>query len=393
MPGLQATALDLSQLRRKWRGLMEGGPAAERSPGQRASDGQLRPVPQFGSNPGELEMFDFAPAGLSRSPALVVVLHGCNQDAAGYAVGAGWVTLAERHGFVLVCPQQRSVNNAKSCFNWFVPEDTRRDGGEVESIRQMVDHAVAAYGVDPRRIFVTGLSAGGAMAAAMLASYPEMFAAGGIVSGLPYGAAGNVQQALHAMFQGQGREATEWGDRVRAAASHEGPWPRLSVWHGSSDRVVVPGNATELVKQWSDLHGLPTRPSGRERVGIHLREVWRDRAGAEVIESYTVDGLGHGTPLATSPGEESCGEAGPFLLEAGISSSYRMAVFWGLVQESAAARANRVPDVDIIPPGEAGPLPRGRDASGFGHGLAAELPGDVGAVITKALRAAGLMRR
>jgi hypothetical protein len=124
-----------------------------------------------------------------------------------------------------------------------------------------------------------------------------------------------------------------------------------------------------------------------------LREVWRDRAGAEVIESYTVDGLGHGTPLATSPGEESCGEAGPFLLEAGISSSYRMAVFWGLVQESAAARANRVPDVDIIPPGEAGPLPRGRDASGFGHGLAAELPGDVGAVITKALRAAGLMRR
>ena len=105
----------------------------------------------------------------SAAPALVVVLHGCTQTAAGYDLGAGWSTLAERYGFVLLLPEQTPANNPKTCFNWFLPGDTARDRGEALSIRQMIEKTIGAHGVDRKRVFITGLSAGGAMTAAMLA--------------------------------------------------------------------------------------------------------------------------------------------------------------------------------------------------------------------------------
>src|SRR5204863_6652570 len=178
----------------------------------------LTEVIGFGSNPGALRMFTYAPAKLATSPALVVVLHGCTQSAASYDLGAGWSTLAERHGFVLLLPEQPTANNPKTCFNWFLPGDTARDGGDVLSIRQMIEKTIGAHNVDRRRVFVTGLSAGGAMATAMLATYPEVFAAGAIVAGLPYGAAHNVQEAFESMFKGRARSAAEWGGLVRKAS-------------------------------------------------------------------------------------------------------------------------------------------------------------------------------
>ena len=116
---------------------------------------------------------------------------------------------------MLLLPEQTAANNPKSCFNWFVPNDTARDRGEVLSIHQMIEKAISAHNVDRERVFITGLSAGGAMTAAMLATYPEVFAAGAIIAGLPYGAAGNVQQAFESMFQGRARTGKEWGDLVR----------------------------------------------------------------------------------------------------------------------------------------------------------------------------------
>src|SRR3954466_7353248 len=145
-------------------------------------------------------------------------------------------------------PEQKLSNNANGCFNWFVPEDTARDSGEACSIRQMIERLARTAGIDRRRIFVTGLSAGGAMTSVMLATYPEVFAGGAIIAGLPYGIAGNVQEALKGMFQSPPRPAAELGDLVRKASTHKGPWPRLSVWHGSADRTVNPANADEIVK-------------------------------------------------------------------------------------------------------------------------------------------------
>jgi poly(hydroxyalkanoate) depolymerase family esterase len=289
-------------------------------------------VTGFGSNPGSLRMFSFVPDHLPKRPALVVVLHGCGQTAAGYDVGAGWSMLAQRYGFVLLMPEQQSANNAHTCFNWFNPEDIARDQGEACSIRQMVARMIADHKIDPRHIFVTGISAGGAMTSVMLATYPEVFAGGAVIAGLPYGIAGNVREALNGMMQSPSRPADALGDLVRKASEHHGPWPKLSVWHGTADRTVNPANANEIVKQWLDVHGLPMAPMATTEVDGYPREVWWDADGETVIESYTITDMAHGTPLGIADNDEPYGEEGAFLIEAGISSSYHIANFFGLAE-------------------------------------------------------------
>src|SRR5262249_51837318 len=162
----------------------------------------------------------YVPANLRPSPALVVVLHGCGQTAAGYDIGAGWSTLAKHYGFALLMPEQQPANNAHNCFNWFKPEDTRRGHGEVCAIRQMTARMISEHRIDKNSVFVTGLSAGGAMTSAMLATYPEIFAAGAIVAGLPYGVASNVREALSGMLRSPPRSPHELGDLVRNASKH-----------------------------------------------------------------------------------------------------------------------------------------------------------------------------
>jgi poly(hydroxyalkanoate) depolymerase family esterase len=293
-------------------------------------DSPLVEITGFGSNPGALRMFSYLPDHLQPAPALVVVLHGCGQTAAGYDLGAGWSTLARHYGFALLMPEQQASNNAQGCFNWFNPEDTSRDSGEACSIRQMIARMVREHRIDPRRIFVTGLSAGGAMTSVMLATYPDVFAAGAVVAGLPYGVATNVREALNGMFQSPSRPAAELGDLVRSASDHKGPWPKLSVWHGSADRVVNPANANEIVKQWLDVHHLPAAPMSEADVDGYPRQIWWNADGETVIESYTITDMAHGTPLGIGDNDEHYGAQGAFLIEAGLSSSYHIAHFFGL---------------------------------------------------------------
>jgi poly(hydroxyalkanoate) depolymerase family esterase len=308
-------------------GSMGFGPAG---PGLEPDFNHLAEVHDFGSNPGALRMFTYLPVQMPPRPALVVVLHGCAQTAASYDLGVGWSTLADRYGFALLLPQQQLSNNPNTCFNWFLPDDIRRGSGEALSIRQMIDTVIAAHGIDRERVFVTGLSAGGAMTSVMLATYPELFAGGAIIAGLPFGAAASANEALQSMFHPRARQAREWGSLVRAASRHRGPWPRISVWHGSADAVVKPENAGEIVKQWADVHGLGPAPAATETVDGYPRQVWRDRAGRDVIESYAIPGMAHGAPLAAGPADPHCGIPGVFLLDVGISSSYHIATFWGV---------------------------------------------------------------
>jgi poly(hydroxyalkanoate) depolymerase family esterase len=362
----------------------------------------------FGSNPGALKMFSFIPENLQEPPALVVVLHGCGQTAAGYDLGAGWSTLAKHFGFALLMPEQQSSNNGRGCFNWFNPEDTARDSGEACSIRQMIARISADIGIDQHRIFVTGLSAGGAMTSVMLATYPELFAGGAVIAGLPFGVASNVSEALNGMFQSPQHPARELGDLVRNASNHNGPWPKLSVWHGSADRTVNPANADEIVKQWLDVHQLPLKPMSEGIVDGYPRQVWWNADGETIIESYTITDMAHGTPLGVADNDERYGAQGAFLIEAGISSSYHIANFFGLtewihapkpvaaaasrkmakvVPEPLTAASNPAYDLNAVlwplttvnrrpePPRE----PRRRAV-------------DVGQIITRALTAAGLMK-
>ncbi len=361
----------------------------------------------FGTNPGGLRMLSFVPEHLQRSPALVVVLHGCGQTAAGYDLGAGWSTLAKHYGFALLMPEQQASNNANTCFNWFNPEDTTRDQGEVCSIRQMIARMAADHKIDRSRVYVTGLSAGGAMTSVMLATYPEVFAGGAVIAGLPYGIASNVREALSGMMQSPSRPATELGDLVRNASKHKGPWPKLSVWHGSADRTVNPSNADEIVKQWLDVHGLPQAPMSASDVDGYPREVWWNSDGETVVESYTITDMAHGTPLGIADNDERYGEGGAFLIEAGISSSYHIANFFGLTERIKQPEAaptgvsrERAGTISMTVPVPA-PEP---DLAAIlwpqaASGRRAEPPQeprrrgiDVGAVITRALTAAGLMK-
>lgn len=357
----------------------------------RAADSRLTETTAFGANPGALRMFSCVPPEVPAKSGLVVVLHGCGQTAASYEVGAGWSTLAQRYGFALLMPEQTKANNAQTCFNWFVPDDIRRGHGEAASIRAMVEHMVRAHGLDRKRIFVTGLSAGGAMTAVMLATYPDVFAAGAVIAGLPYGVANNVRQALHAMMRPPAHTSHHLGDRVRRASSHQGPWPKLSVWHGSADRTVSPANADQLVQQWLDLHGLPATPMAESRLDGHPRQVWWNADGETLVESITVTDMAHGTPLGVSESGERFGATGPFLLEAGISSSYHIAQFFGLtgrihLAAEPATTSRRASDADDIPQATRTRSSSQRQAP---HGRRLI---DVNAVITKALTAAGLMK-
>jgi feruloyl esterase len=244
------------------------------------------------------------------------------------------------------------------------------------------------------------------MTSVMLACYPEVFAGGAIVAGLPFGAAFNVQQAFQSMYQSPPRSGREWGDLVRRASPHRGPWPRISIWHGTVDKTVIHSNAKEILKQWTDVHGLSSVPSDRTRVDGYPREVWIGEAGDELIESYTITGMGHGTPLSADTSEGGCGTAGPFLLQVGISSSFHIAKFFGIAGaqlRDAAPIANRAITLAAPPSSDGKPvshepvlegevLGKDFDDSPERQDVPPSSPFEIGAVINKALKAAGLLR-
>lgn len=287
-------------------------------------------VTGFGSNPGNLRMFKYVPAGLPAGSPLVVALHGCAQSAASYDAESGWQLFADRWRFALLLPQQQSANNASSCFNWFEPGDTTRDQGEALSIRQMVERMKTDHGVAPTRIYITGLSAGGAMTATMLALYPDVFAGGAVIAGVPHRCATSQSAAFSCMNPGTDLTPVQWGDRVRASTSWTGPWPIVSIWHGDADFTVRPLNATELMEQWTQVHGVDQTADATETVSGHTRRLYRDASGKTRVETWTLAGMGHGTPVDPGTGETQCGTAGAYLLDVNLCSSYHIARFFSL---------------------------------------------------------------
>jgi poly(hydroxyalkanoate) depolymerase family esterase len=370
MASLRKTFADLARQRWRWDEIQEQAARASAP----SPKGRLRLLETFGPNPAHLSLHAHVPAGLAAGAPLVVVLHGCTQTAAGYDAGSGWSRLADEAGFAVAFPQQNARNNGRLCFDWFDPRHVGRGDGEVRSIAAMIGHMVETYRLDRRRVFITGLSAGGAMTAAMLATYPELFAAGAVIAGLPFGTAHNVQEAFESMREGRRRPASEWGRLVREASPHAGPWPAMSIWHGTADATVNVANATDLVKQWTNVHGLPEGAGRDETAAGGLgRRVWRDGSGALAVEEILVPGMGHGTPI---DGSLDGGEhAVPFMLDVGISSTRRIARRWGIW--TGSDEATRRP-ADFAGPKETS------------HAANAQPALSVGQVIDRALRRAGL---
>ncbi len=219
------------------------------------------------------------------------------------------------------------------------------------------------------------------MTSVMLACYPELFAGGAIIAGLPFASANSLPEALERM-RGQGFPTSrDLSARAKAASSHKGRPPALSVWHGTHDRVVDPANANAIIDQWRDLHGIGNQPRSVKSIAGHRRETWSDGQGRALIEKYEIRGMGHGTPIDTRE-EDGCGTAGPHMLQAGICSTRQIAQAWGLVSEAAIRSersnfpANTSPDLRApSTPIDLAPAAKG-----------------VQSVIEDALRAGGLMR-
>jgi poly(hydroxyalkanoate) depolymerase family esterase len=292
------------------------------------------PVPNFGANPGNLTMYSYRPAELPAGRPVVVALHGCSQTAGHYFDHAGWQKYADLWRFTVVLPEQKAANNSSSCFNWFEAGDIARGRGEALSIRNMARHAVTAYDADPGGVYVTGLSAGGAMAGVMLAAYPDVFAAGAVIAGLAYRCATDLPSALTCMNSPPNRTPRQWGDLVRDAyPGYHGPYPRVAIWHGAADTTVVPANADRQRDQWTDVWGIGQTPTSTGSLpgGVTVQD-YADGTGTPAVRLYHVSGVGHGTPVDPGANPNECGMTAQYFPDS-VCSTYYIARAWGLSQD------------------------------------------------------------
>ena len=265
------------------------------------------------------------------SVPLVCMLHGCTQDPATLAAATLMNEAADRYGFVAVYPQQGRGDNPRRCWNWFLPEHQARGAGEPAAIAAIVRELMGTashWTIDTRRVFVAGLSAGGAMAAILAAVYPDLFAAVAVHSGLSYRSAASRGAAFTAMARG-GEDPIGQGRAAHAAAGDLArPVPSIVI-HGSADRTVAPVNAAQVLQQSMTANRLAApetcnldiaRPTTTSRSQVndghaYTRRQWMDRRGALMHELLEVDGLGHAWS-GGAPGGSYTDPRGPDATEA-----------------------------------------------------------------------------
>ena len=229
------------------------------------------------------------------SMPLVLMLHGCKQNPDDFAAGTRMNELAEEHGFLVAYPAQSVNANGANCWNWFRSRDQARDGGEPSILAGIVGEIAARYAIDRRRVFVAGLSAGAAMAVILGKTYPEIFAAIGAHSGLPYGAAQNVASAFAAMHNGQAPAAAD-------EHADETPTQTLSVptvvFHGDHDATVAPSNSDAIVEQVLSampsglLETTTSEPASAASRGYTSTVYWTHE-GRPHVEHWTLHGGSH----------------------------------------------------------------------------------------------------
>ncbi|PLC53116.1 poly(3-hydroxyalkanoate) depolymerase [Pollutimonas nitritireducens] len=199
---------------------------------------------RYSSAQGEREYLLFVPKGYGSTPLpLIIMLHGCKQDAADFSLGTGMNVLAEREKCLVAYPIQPSTASHEKCWNWYQPQHQHRDFGEPSMVAGITREIITNFKVDATRVYVAGMSAGGAMAAVMIHTYPDLYAAAGIHSGLPYGSASSLLSALGTMKMGI---SVPFG--LTAIATHAAQERPLIVFHGDLDGTVVPSNSWELLK-------------------------------------------------------------------------------------------------------------------------------------------------
>ena len=256
---------------------------------------RLTEVTGFGVNPTGLRMHVYRPAQLAERPAILVAVHNCTESGPLFAAGpaAEFVSLADRYGYLMIFPTATREGN---CFDVSSAAALRHDGdSDPAGIVSMVKHLQSRY--DTGAVFVIGLSSGAMLVNVLLGCYPEVFVAGAAFAGAPFGGfAGAAANWSDECAQGRLiRSGRQWGDVVRAAfPEYAGPWPRVQLWHSTTDDILHYANHAEAIKQWTDVHATTSHPVST----THPHPGWRrtrygDPGDTAAVEAISVTGSPH----------------------------------------------------------------------------------------------------
>ncbi|ANQ52633.1 PHB depolymerase family esterase [Flammeovirga sp. MY04] len=284
----------------------------------------MQKIEDFGTNQGELDLYFYQPNGTDNEELpLLVVLHGCGQNAEEYAKYSGWNVLANQSKFRVIYPQQKLENQQYGCFNWYNKEDVTKGSGEVQSIAEMVDFIKKKHPTS--KVFINGLSAGGVMANALLHNYPELFDAGCIIAGIPFTDGVGMAKALELMQ----KSTINWTQDVLTSAQK----PDMMIIHGNKDKVVNVSNAEQLLLQFFHFYQLDPmrmeRHSSSKKINDQYTvQVSKYQSKNLLIQKVIMDGLDHGLPMDHLPNNESY----KYYLQTGYNSTLEIGKFFGLVE-------------------------------------------------------------
>jgi poly(hydroxyalkanoate) depolymerase family esterase len=304
--------------------------------GRLAAAEPLMEIRNFGTNPGKLAMYVSVPEGLAPAGALVVVAHGCLQTAQEMAEVSGWDALARAHRFAVVYPQTSRENDPfAGCFRTWLPEHQQRDAGEPLSVIEMVRWMLEHEPIDPRRVYITGMSSGGHLTNVMLATYPDVFAAGAPQSSFPYKCAvsfADVEPCCKALRM-HSRE--EWGALARSGfPGYAGVRPKVAIWHGRDDALLVVANLDYQVQQWTAALDIDAVPDGVVRIGAFDADLYADASGSPRLEAFAIPGLGHAIALDAKASEPKCGVVGQYASDVGICAAEWIGRWFGVVPKA-----------------------------------------------------------
>ncbi|MGW6933013.1 extracellular catalytic domain type 1 short-chain-length polyhydroxyalkanoate depolymerase [Lentzea sp. NPDC054927] len=259
-------------------------------------------VTDFGTNPTGLNMYVYAPDRIAARPAMLVMVHYCGGSANAVHNGNGrdYVTAADRYGYVIVYPE---ATRDGRCFDVSTANALRRNGGsDSTGIMSMVSHARQRYNVDPARIVVSGFSSGAMMTNVLAAQYPDVFSAGAAFSGVPAGCFATTNGSLWNSQCSGGtllKTPQQWGDQARAMyPGYTGRYPRMQLWHGTTDTTLAYPNFGEALDQWTNLHAVSRTPASTDQPQPSWTRTRYSATGtAATIEGISIQGTGHSLPM------------------------------------------------------------------------------------------------
>ncbi|WP_026925167.1 extracellular catalytic domain type 1 short-chain-length polyhydroxyalkanoate depolymerase [Glycomyces arizonensis] len=268
-----------------------------------AAAASLTEVTDFGDNPGGLRMHLYVPDSRPADPGVLVAMHGCGGSGPGFYSGSEFASLADQYGFIVIYPTATKQTAMSNCFDvWSEASRHRGGGSDPASIVSMVDYVEQRYGGDPDRVYVTGSSSGGMETNALLALYPDVFAAGSVFMGVPFTCFQNEAdfppQTSQCVDGSKYETPQHWGDAVRQAyPGYGGLRPRVQLWHGDQDPLVPFQLLQEEVDQWTNVFGLGQNPTSTDQPGSNWsRRNFADASGTVQVEAITVGGAGHTLP-------------------------------------------------------------------------------------------------